>query len=89
MLSDKARSAPTSPGVYIFRNSASTPIYIGKAKNIRNRVANYFGTGLLDRTEQMVANAASLEFIVTDNEAEALLLESRLIAQYQPKYNLD
>ena len=89
MLSDTAKRAPTSPGVYIFRDSRGTPIYIGKAKNIRNRVANYFGKDILDRTAQMVANAVSLEFIVTDNEAEALLLESRLIGQYQPKYNID
>ena len=89
MLSDTAKTAPTSPGVYIFRDSRGTAIYIGKAKNIRNRVSSYFGNDLLDRTQQMVANASSLEFIVTDNEAEALLLESRLIAQYQPKYNID
>jgi len=88
-LSETAKTAPNSPGVYIFRNSSGTPIYIGKAKSLRSRVASYFGTGLLDRTRQMVASAHSLEFIVTDNEAEALLLESNLIKQHYPKYNIE
>lgn len=89
MLSDTAKAAPRSPGVYLFKDKAGSPIYIGKAKDIRNRIANYFGKGLPDRTEQMVSQAAFLEFIVTDNEAEALLLESRLIKQHFPKYNID
>lgn len=89
MLSEKAKNAPHSPGVYIFRNSGGTPLYIGKAKDLRNRVSNYFGKDMLDRTAQMAANAASLEFIVTDNESEALLLESRLIKEHYPKYNID
>jgi len=87
--SETAKSAPTSPGVYIFRNDSGTPIYVGKAKNIRNRIANYFARDLLDRTQQMVASASSLEFIITDSEAEALLLESNLIKQHYPKYNID
>ncbi|MFA6214314.1 MAG: excinuclease ABC subunit UvrC [Candidatus Micrarchaeia archaeon] len=88
-LSETAKSAPASPGVYIFRNASGVPIYIGKAKSIRSRVSSYFARDLLDRTAQMVASAASLEFIVTDNEAEALLLESNLIKQHYPKYNID
>jgi len=86
---ETAKTAPNSPGVYIFRNSPGTPIYVGKAKNIRSRVASYFARDLLDRTQQMVASAHSLEFIVTDNEAEALLLESNLIKQHYPKYNIE
>ena len=88
-LSETAKSAPHSPGVYIFRSSSGTPIYVGKAKDLRNRVTSYFGRGLLDRTEQMVSSAASLEFIVTDNESEAFLLESQLIKQHYPKYNIE
>jgi excinuclease ABC subunit C len=88
-LSEKAKAAPESPGVYIFRNSGGIPIYIGKAKNIRNRVQSYFSREMLDRTKQMVSTAQSLEFIVTDNEAEALLLESNLIKQHYPKYNIE
>jgi len=87
--SETAKNAPTSPGVYIFRSAAGAPIYIGKAKNIRNRVASYFSRDMLDRTQQMVSQASSLEFVMTDNEAEALLLESNLIKQHYPKYNIE
>ena len=87
--SETAKTAPTSPGVYIFRNESGTPIYVGKAKNIKNRIASYFGRDLLDRTAQMVSTAALLEFIMTDSEAEALLLESNLIKQHYPKYNIE
>lgn len=89
MLSDTAKSAPHSPGVYLFKDKSGTMLYVGKAKDIRNRIANYFSRDMLDRTQQMVSNAATLEFIVTDNESEALLLESQLIKQYFPKYNID
>lgn len=88
-LPETAKSAPSSPGVYIFRNASGVPIYIGKAKNLRSRVHSYFVSGLLDRTAQMVQSAHTLEFIVTDNEAEALLLESNLIKQHYPKYNIE
>ncbi len=87
--SETAKTAPSSPGVYIFRNSSGTPIYVGKAKSLRNRVASYFARDLLDRTQQMVSSAHSLEFIMTDSEAEALLLESNLIKQHYPKYNIE
>jgi excinuclease ABC subunit C len=86
---ETARSAPHQPGVYLFKSASGVPIYIGKAKDLRNRVASYFGTGLMDRTAQMVSQASSLEFIVTDNESEAFLLESQLIKQYYPKYNIE
>ena len=89
MLADIAKSAPHSPGVYLFKDKAGAILYIGKAKDIRKRVANYFSRDILDRTSQMVSNAATLEFIVTDNESEALLLESGLIKQHFPKYNID
>ncbi|VVC00344.1 UvrABC system protein C [uncultured archaeon] len=89
MLQDIARKAPHSPGVYIFKDSRGTPIYIGKAKDLKNRLANYFAKNLLDRTEMMVSSASSLEFFLTDNEAEALLLESQLIKEYLPKYNIE
>jgi len=89
MLQDYAKSAPSSPGVYIFKDKAGTPLYIGKAKDIKKRVASYFSAGTPGRAQQMLSQAASLEFIVTDNEAEALLLESRLIKEHFPKYNID
>jgi len=86
---ETAKSAPESPGCYIFRNSSGVPIYIGKAKNLRNRVQSYFARELLDRTAQMVSSAHSLEFVMTDSESEALLLESNLIKQHYPKYNIE
>lgn len=89
MLSDYAKSAPQSPGVYQFKAADGTILYIGKAKNIRNRVTSYFSKDVLDRTAQMLSQAAGIEFIVTDNEAEALLLESQLIKRYFPKYNIE
>ncbi len=89
MLEDVAKSAPHSSGVYIFKDKTGAPIYIGKAKNLKSRVSSYFDKNLLDRTAQMVSQAASLEFIVTDSESEALLLESSLIKRYFPKYNIE
>lgn len=87
--SETAKTAPNSPGVYIFRNQSGIPIYIGKAKSLKNRLSSYFSRDLLDRTAQMVSNAHSLEFILTDSESEALLLESNLIKQHYPKYNIE
>ncbi|MFA6490154.1 MAG: excinuclease ABC subunit UvrC [Candidatus Micrarchaeia archaeon] len=89
MLSDYAKSAPQSPGIYQFKGIDGTILYIGKAKNLRNRVSSYFSKDVLDRTAQMLSQATSIDFIVTDNEAEALLLESQLIKRYFPKYNID
>ena len=89
MLSDYAKNAPQSPGVYLFKAKDGTILYVGKAKNIRNRVTSYFSKDILDRTAQMVSQAHSLEFILTDNEAEALLLESQLIKRHFPKYNIE
>ncbi len=86
---ETARSAPHQPGVYLFKSASGAPVYIGKAKDLRNRLSSYFGADLLDRTAQMVESAHSLEFIITDSEAEALLLESQLIKQHYPKYNIE
>ncbi|MEM4348065.1 MAG: excinuclease ABC subunit UvrC [Candidatus Anstonellaceae archaeon] len=88
MLSEKIRTAPHEPGVYIFKDKNGTPIYIGKAKDLRNRLSNYSNSNISERIEQMLKSAHSLDFIVTDNEAEAFLLESQLIKQYFPKYNI-
>jgi excinuclease ABC subunit C len=87
--SETAKNAPNSPGVYIFRSASGSPLYIGKAKNIRNRISNYFSKDTPERAMQMVSQAHSLEFIVTDSEAEALLLENRLIKEHYPKYNVE
>ena len=89
MLSDFAKKAPHSPGVYLFKDKSGAPIYIGKAKDLRNRLSSYFARDLPDRTAQMVSQAASIEFILTDSESEALLLESSLIKRHFPKYNIE
>lgn len=85
----KLRQLPKKPGVYIFRNSNSQIIYIGKALSLKNRVGSYFQQKHKDpKTQELVQNIADLEFIVVNSEFEALLLEARLIKQHEPKYNI-
>jgi excinuclease ABC subunit C len=79
---------PDGPGVYIFRDAHGRPIYVGKAKSLRKRTANYFGAGLLPRTRTMVDAADDLEWIVTDSELAALMLEYSLVQELQPTYNV-
>jgi len=81
-------SIPSAPGVYLFRDEMGRVIYVGKAKVLRNRLANYFTTGLHPRTEAMVEAAAEVEWIVTESEVEALHLELNLIKQHRPRYNV-
>jgi len=81
-------SIPAAPGVYMFRDAAGRVIYVGKAKSLRSRVSNYFGVELHPRTRAMVEAATELEWIVTDNEVEALHLEVSLIKQHRPRYNV-
>ncbi len=77
---------PTQPGVYIFRTPAGRVIYVGKAKNIRSRVAQHFKNG--GKSSRITRDAANLETIVTQNEVEALVLEANLIKQHRPRYNV-
>lgn len=88
-LQEQAKVAPHSPGVYIFKNSNGTPIYIGKAKDLKNRLLHYFSKNANDRVKQMISSANYIEYIITDNETEALILENSLIKKHYPKYNLD
>ena len=89
-LQEKLKSLPTSPGVYIHKNDAGKIIYIGKAKNLKNRVRSYFQSGrrLDAKTRRLVQRIADFEFIVVDSEAEALVLESNLIKKHKPRYNV-
>jgi len=82
---------PTDPGVYRFRDKENTVIYVGKAKNIKKRIASYFGEKKhqLHKTKTMVKNAASVEFTIVDSETDALLLENTLIKKLQPRYNVN
>jgi excinuclease ABC subunit C len=79
---------PDSPGVYLFRDSPGRVIYVGKAKSLKHRVPSYFGTGLHPRTSSMTAAAADVEWIVTQNEVEALQLEVTLIKEHLPRFNV-
>jgi excinuclease ABC subunit C len=84
------KTLPNEPGVYKFYNSKNTVIYVGKAKNLRNRVGSYF-LKLEDRdykTQTLVSEIRRFEFIVTHSEHDALLLENNLIKEFQPKYNI-
>lgn len=88
-IEEKLKEIPTSPGVYLHKDAAGKVIYVGKAKNLRSRVRSYFRARPFDRkTDALVGNISDLEFIVTDNEAEALILEATLVKQYKPRYNI-
>ncbi|MBQ9893811.1 MAG: excinuclease ABC subunit UvrC [Ruminococcus sp.] len=89
-LRNKTSRLTQSPGVYIMRNSENDIIYIGKAKNLHNRVSSYFreNPDHLPKVAAMVSNVYDYDFIVTDSEYEALVLECSLIKQHKPKYNI-
>ncbi len=89
-LRDKTSKLTTSPGCYIMKDKTGKIIYIGKAKNLRNRVTSYFRKGQdhLPKVWKMVSNVNDYDFIVTDSEFEALVLECSLIKLHTPKYNI-
>ena len=88
-LREAARELPCQPGVYIMHNREGKIIYIGKSKSLRNRVSSYFFSGNHSaKTERMVSNVRSFEYILTDTEIEALALENRLIKLHTPRYNI-
>ncbi len=86
----KIRSLPASPGVYLYKNAEGEIIYVGKAKNLRARVRTYFAEGgAADaKTGSLLREAADLEYILVDNEKEALALENNLIKQKKPRFNI-
>jgi len=88
---DQISRLPRRPGVYLFRDAKNIIIYIGKAKSLKDRVRNYFGKqARLDiKTHHLAARIASVDFIVTHSEKEALILEDTLIKQHRPRYNVD
>src|SRR5215207_9711567 len=89
-LEEKLKNLPTAPGVYLHKDVSGKIIYVGKAKNLRNRVRSYFqsGRGHDRKTRELVRRISDLEFIVTDTEVEALVLESNLIKRHKPRYNV-
>lgn len=90
ILETRLKEIPAEPGVYLMRNAQGDILYIGKSKKLRSRVRSYFRDSqqLSDRIAMMVRQVVSIEFIVTDSEAEALALEANLIKQHQPYYNV-
>lgn len=90
-LQEKLATLPTNPGVYRFVNAKGTVIYVGKAKNLRNRVRSYFQdrSRLTGKTAVMVGHISDLEVIITSSEVEALILENNLIKELRPRYNVN
>jgi excinuclease ABC subunit C len=89
-LLQKLREWPTQPGVYVMRDAGSRILYVGKAKNLRNRVRSYFQNldALTPKTRLLIRKIAEIEFTVTNTELEALLLECNLIKKHRPRYNI-
>src|SRR6202041_1842152 len=86
----KIRSIPTEPGVYLYKNAEGEVIYVGKAKNLRSRVASYFHEGRWEdsKTGTLVREAVDVDYIVVRNNKEALALENNLIKQRKPRFNI-
>ncbi|NLM38582.1 MAG: excinuclease ABC subunit UvrC [Firmicutes bacterium] len=89
-LEHKLATLPTRPGVYLMKNEAGEIIYVGKAKNLRNRVRSYFQSSRdhSPKVRVMVSHISDFEYIVTDSEVEALILENNLIKEHSPWYNV-
>ncbi|MBI2598598.1 MAG: GIY-YIG nuclease family protein, partial [Candidatus Diapherotrites archaeon] len=83
-------SAPSAPGVYLMKNDSGEVIYVGKAKDIKKRVFSYFHNKKLDdKTLKLVQSVSSIDYIITYNETEALILESNLIKKFKGRYNVE
>ncbi len=89
-FAEPLKALPSSSGVYLFKDSSGKVLYVGKAVNLRNRVRSYFAPsqGLTPKLRRMMEAAADLDFIVTDSELEAIILESNLIKKYRPHFNV-
>jgi len=90
-LEEQIHDLPTSPGVYLMKDSEGTVLYIGKAKNLRNRVRTYFGRSGDSRYSLrfLLPKVHQVETILTDTEKEALILENTLIKKYKPRHNIN
>src|SRR5579862_2644026 len=89
-LRDKAAQLPLLPGVYLYKDEHGTVIYVGKAKNLRSRVRSYFNDDRLAdvKTGTLISDARDVEYILVDNNKEALALENNLIKQWKPRFNI-
>jgi len=88
LLAETIRDLPERPGIYIFKDAQGKVLYVGKAKSLRKRASSYLARDHEPRLAAMVAEAVDLEFVVTDSEAEALLLENNWIKRRRPRYNV-
>ena len=89
-MKEKVANLPKKPGCYIMRDSEGDVIYVGKAKNLKNRVSSYFQDEgrLAPKTAEQMRHVVDFEYIITNSELEALILECNLIKKYMPKYNI-
>ena len=89
-LRRKAMALPLQPGVYLMKDASGHIIYVGKAKKLKNRVSQYFGSDAnhSEKVRQMVSRVDTFDYIVVGSEFEALVLECALIKQHTPKYNI-
>src|SRR5918996_5051689 len=89
-LDEKLKRLPTAAGIYLHKNAGGKIIYVGKAKNLKNRVRQYFQSSRNAdwKARQLHKLIADFEFIVVDNEVEALVLESNLIKKHKPRFNI-
>ena len=88
-MRERLPSVPSRPGVYLFKDTSSKFLYVGKAANLRNRLRSYFATpyGMMPKTRRLMQQAVDFEFVVTDSESEALILENTLIKRHRPQFN--
>ncbi|MGZ5354571.1 MAG: excinuclease ABC subunit UvrC, partial [Actinomycetota bacterium] len=88
LLRPEPSTIPDAPGAYLFRDADGRVVYVGKARSLRKRLANYWGRALHPRTDAMMAAAASVEWIVASGEVDALMLEFNLIQEHRPRFNV-
>jgi excinuclease ABC subunit C len=87
-LKKRLNAIPEKPGIYIFKDKKGIPVYIGKARSLKDRVSSYFNSTLDRKTAAIIAETSDIDFIQADSEKEALFLENNFIRQLQPKFNL-
>src|SRR5262249_45560139 len=89
-LDDKLARLPDRPGVYLYKDAKAQVIYVGKAASLRSRVRSYFQDSRPRdaKTDSLVKQIRDLEYLVTDNELEALMLEANLVRKHRPRYNI-
>src|SRR5690242_17300482 len=88
---EKVKQFPTTPGVYLMKGAQGVVLYVGKAKNLRNRASHYFSKAAAEdaRTADLVPLIADIDFLPADSEVDALLLEARLVKDIQPRFNVE